>query len=345
MTKRHGTISEGDREFHAQVAHNYFRYLMPLLSITVLSALPSTSGNGKPILLALTFMTLLSSLVYRRLKPAQLAPFRLGFALLAIAFVLSIGVAGWFTPLPADPLQISVLYSFTPVTILGWYFLFYDRPKLAHATSTGMAVAVMVTLWRWTTQQPELLGDAPQMLFLLCLVEIYFGLMITQLNRQLIAGQQELQRDPLTGLKNRRAFATDSPHFAAPASLAILDIDHFKAVNDTYGHPAGDRVLRAVGDVMLDRIEEGSEVYRWGGEEFVVLFRCDGSGRLLTWLEEVRAEIACRSFVAGQHVTLSAGVSHISVGKSPEQAFAEADAALLRAKREGRNRVLVHSEG
>lgn len=165
---------------------------------------------------------------------------------------------------------------------------------------------------------------------------------------RLAEAEKEARSDPLTRLPNRRAF---EDHLAAMTerggllSLAICDIDRFKAVNDTHGHGVGDRVLRMVADVLRAKCE-GHMVARIGGEEFVILF--DGldpaAGGLI--LEEARAELSGRQFkVRGTDaplglVTFSAGIASCDAEQA-EPPLKRADALLYQAKNGGRNMVVV----
>lgn len=126
-------------------------------------------------------------------------------------------------------------------------------------------------------------------------------------------------------------------------SVVMLDLDHFKLVNDTYGHPAGDKVIKAVAHLLRQRLRKTDAVGRYGGEEFVaVLPRCSGEeARAL--LDDVRQRMRDITFTADQrsfNVTLSAGIAVYRPGvERAEQLLQEADTALYRAKAEGRNRI------
>lgn len=159
-----------------------------------------------------------------------------------------------------------------------------------------------------------------------------------------IVAQRLANTDPLTGLLNRRAFldmAIDKP---GRQRLLLLDIDHFKRINDRCGHDAGDDVLRAVAAVMQQCRPPNSLVVRLGGEEFGLLAPCEGSAvdlpeRLLAALRSVRSS-------DGKQVTASLGVAE---GVVPDETgwkhlYRQADLALYRAKNDGRNRVCRSSE-
>jgi diguanylate cyclase (GGDEF)-like protein len=172
-------------------------------------------------------------------------------------------------------------------------------------------------------------------------------------NRALAAANAHLQAlsttDPLTGLPNHRTLhrAVDQElerarRYSRPCSLLVLDVDHFKALNDTYGHPAGDAALREFSQVVRRTLRGIDLVGRWGGEEFLaVLPETDGPLALET-AERVRDAVAGHTFPAGggSHVTCSIGVAtYPSDGADRAELVAAADRALYAAKRLGRNQV------
>ncbi len=158
-------------------------------------------------------------------------------------------------------------------------------------------------------------------------------------------------RDAVTGLHNRRYAEQTLPQSLArcvakrvPMSIAIIDVDHFKDVNDTHGHPVGDRVLRELARAMLDEVPS-SMLARIGGEEFLILLPGLASDQAFAHTERLRAACAYASVSTREgalHITVSAGIATIEDGTRSVEALMEAaDAALYRAKREGRNRTCV----
>lgn len=164
--------------------------------------------------------------------------------------------------------------------------------------------------------------------------------------RQVAALQHELReqalRDPLTGLHNRRALqARFAQGVTAPFVLALVDVDHFKRINDSAGHAVGDRVLQALAQRLQAGLRRDDEVYRVGGEEFLVLLPGAGLAAALQRLEALRQQVAGEALVdpVGR-VTISIGVAAATAaGATLDPLYAAADAALYRAKAEGRDRV------
>ncbi|MBF0463212.1 MAG: diguanylate cyclase [Magnetococcales bacterium] len=162
-------------------------------------------------------------------------------------------------------------------------------------------------------------------------------------------------RDPLTNLYTRfylresaaRLFEMQDRDPRTQLSVAMFDLDFFKSVNDTYGHGAGDEVLRALGRILLSETRTLDIPVRVGGEEFVLLMVGSGVQESLDVAERIRvrvAELALPGVLAGRAFTISAGVSLRHPKESLEAAMEKADAALYRAKQGGRNRVLLATD-
>ncbi|WP_241491788.1 GGDEF domain-containing protein [Sphingomonas endophytica] len=153
--------------------------------------------------------------------------------------------------------------------------------------------------------------------------------------------------DPLTDLPNRRAFdeAFAALHRDTPVTVAICDIDHFKRINDSFGHAVGDRVIRMVAQTLGS--EKGPLVARYGGEEFAVLFEGVPLDEAAKTIERLRSTIADRRPRVRETgeligtISFSAGVAEGRVGEGRAALMARADAALYRAKDQGRARTIT----
>lgn len=161
-------------------------------------------------------------------------------------------------------------------------------------------------------------------------------------------------RDPLTGIANRRRFdevlertLADAKRTKIPVGVAMLDLDHFKTVNDVYGHPEGDKVLRLAVERWLSAVRPADLLARLGGEEFAVLIPGADAARSKDVAERLRARLAAKPFPVRRGtvqlpMTVSIGVAVAERGAgTPSKLLSSADAALYRAKRDGRNRVVV----
>lgn len=157
--------------------------------------------------------------------------------------------------------------------------------------------------------------------------------------------------DPLTELPNREAYNERVDiewqrwqRYAHPLTLAVCDLDHFKKINDTFGHQAGDRVLKIISRSIAQRLREVDFFGRYGGEEFVVIMPETSAKQALGVLEKIRAAIAKTAFNykdAPLTISLSMGITEFRPGDTVESAFARADKALYAAKAAGRNQCQV----
>lgn len=159
--------------------------------------------------------------------------------------------------------------------------------------------------------------------------------------------------DPLLNIYDKGSFEIDLAHALGvaqatgrDAALILVDIDHFKRINDSLGHPMGDSVLVGVARILAERIGERGEAYRWGGEELAVLLpRCDASAAVAI-AQDIRHSVETKEFDQGVRVTVSCGVATYATNtRTPHDLVASADAALYAAKSAGRNVVRVAGTG
>lgn len=175
------------------------------------------------------------------------------------------------------------------------------------------------------------------------------------------------ERDTLTGLLNRKTFdesflkatsAQDSPHVIQQMAadgrrheasthrywLGLIDIDHFKSVNDNFGHLIGDEVLLLLSRLMRSSFRFHDRLYRFGGEEFVVLMRCANEVDAAQALERMRSNTASYPFPQVGQITISIGFTEVKLADTPSGAFERADKAVYFAKQHGRNQVQSYAE-
>lgn len=243
------------------------------------------------------------------------------------------------TPLP-QPAQLALLLA---VLILGARLLMrrlpLDAGYLAALLGTGLA-------WHWI--------DEPVAFPLLSSAAVLALGMAAMQNSYRLAFLDEL-----TGLPSRRALKERCRRLGRHYAIAMLDIDHFKKFNDTFGHDVGDQVLRMVASVLAD-VGGGGQAFRYGGEEFTVVFKGAGVEQAAPALEALRAAVAGRPFrvrspdrpkhkpknpsrfgrTEDVAITISIGVAErTDESRTPEAVIKAADLALYRAKEQGRNRV------
>lgn len=173
----------------------------------------------------------------------------------------------------------------------------------------------------------------------------------TELTQALARIRELATRDELTGLINRRHMAELMEHehqrcirSGQTFCLAMLDIDHFKAVNDAHGHAVGDAVLRAVAHEAQRHVRSSDVLARWGGEEFVLMMSDARAPLARGGLDRLHQRVGGLRILHGQAalgVTLSGGLAEHHAGETVEQTLERADRALYEAKAQGRNRVVV----
>lgn len=158
--------------------------------------------------------------------------------------------------------------------------------------------------------------------------------------------KEQAMTDPLTGAFNRRhldcrlqAAIARRNRTGEPASLLLFDVDHFKGINDTMGHAAGDQVLKRLVALVTGRARKLDVLFRVGGEEFLLLLPGSAHDGALTVAESLRHAIAVADLLHGRRLSVSIGVSELQRGQSAGAWMEDADAALYRAKQGGRNRV------
>jgi diguanylate cyclase (GGDEF)-like protein/PAS domain S-box-containing protein len=158
--------------------------------------------------------------------------------------------------------------------------------------------------------------------------------------------EQLARTDPVTGLMNRRAAeevlereTSRAERFGSRISVALIDLDHFKQVNDRHGHAAGDEALRATAQVIIAAMRGADAAARWGGDELLAILPATGLEGARSFAERVRAAVERLSPSVMHGATLSVGVAELQPGEDWSDAVRRADARLYQAKDAGRNRV------
>lgn len=262
------------------------------------------------------------------------------------------------------------------VWAVGWdsgfhYYLLILLPVILTSPLNGWAVKVALSLapaclyvaldWGWRHATPWHPIDASTLaqlhsfnlvatMAILGMLTVLYVTLIQETERRL---HEAATTDSLTGLLNRRSMQ-EALHMAVargkrqqhPLTVIMVDIDHFKALNDGWGHALGDEALQAVAQVLKGGLREVDHVARWGGEEFLIVLpvtSLEAAQPVAERLRQAVADLHIRAPIDGTRIPLSVtlGLSHILLDEAPDQAIQRADAALYEGKALGRNRVVV----
>lgn len=290
-------------------------------------------------------------------RPMRLLPECVSLLILAWAVVLTVMDQAISTSINAfvnAAVGVSIVFLLRPrsaivILVSGWCALAWSlglttdnaallaTNRMNAASASALALLVSVLLWR-RYAQAELLQRA-----------------LTETNRQLELQRAELEtlatRDPLTGLFNRREFVRQAQEELARAqrqgtalSLLMVDLDHFKSINDRFGHPVGDEVLRHVARLMTHAIRKTDRVARFGGEEFVLLLPDTPEADALHLANKLRQTLADTPIVSlGIPVTASIGLACMpeSTVQTLDALLQHTDRAMYQAKHQGRNQTVV----
>jgi diguanylate cyclase (GGDEF)-like protein len=273
------------------------------------------------------------------------------------------GFAGVLGKTPAPDLDISSFFVNPRLAELGTMQSEDDAPLYEGLFTVGDADSETCTIRGGLYREGDCLllaaeHDAVELLAtnrkLLELNESLAAMKATlmQANRNLRASEARVRElahtDALTGAANRRRFdetlaaeVVRAERYGSPLSVVFADLDHFKTVNDQWGHPAGDEVLRQFVQIMKADVRPSDLVARSGGEEFAILMPHTGAEAAVACAERIRLTFkTCTVAGVGQTVTSSFGVTHYERGEPQKQFLRRADRALYQAKESGRDRVV-----
>lgn len=282
---------------------------------------------GLAALFAATAIMLLINVwaVNKRHKP--FIPFAPVVAGLTLAVCISVWVQG----------HNGVLWSY-PVLFIGFFIL---SRRLANLI--GLALILGVSLATWQSIGVSLASRVATTLFLNF---VMINLVLNVLDHLYEALTRQALLDPLTGAYNRRQFQKRINALAGASQertfLLVFDIDHFKRINDAYGHDVGDDVLKAIVELTHTVKRPEDELFRLGGEEFALLLPRAAPERAVQIGEAVRRRVESARLIPHQDaaVTVSIGVAERRVADGADRWYKQADLALYAAKRQGRNRVV-----
>jgi len=254
---------------------------------------------------------------------------------------LLIGLIGWFDFFSGTELRVFPLY-YAPISLLAW-----------NAGRAGALVAAATSSLAWLAFNlaAGMSFSSPFIWFantiVLAASFTVVGLLISSLKQALLRERALSRTDPLTSLMNTRAFYEDGTRVLAlcqrkqhPLTLAYLDLDNFKGVNDTLGHEAGDTLLRSVAEVLKASTRPSDLCARLGGDEFIVLLAETDPAEARTALERLRLLLASRLEAVSVPVTCSIGaIAFEQAPGSMEAVVRAADALMYEAKSGGKNRL------
>ncbi len=279
--------------------------------------------------IAVTFVLVLVGPRLPRWGLAPLGP--IGVVMIAYALVA--------TPGAGDG---AVLYIWP---VLWTTFFFGRRGAISIVALTGVAHAVTLLLLPAASSYP---GRWVDVMISVSVVSVVILMLVHRNDLLLMRLTDEARTDALTGLLNRRGFDERASLELArarredrPIAVVTFDIDHFKRINDEWGHEIGDRVLARIGGLLAGRCRDIDVAARFGGEEFVVLLPGCSSSDAEDFAERVRSAFAATDSTGLPTVRASAGVLAVVAPNSIEQLLQGADSALYRAKRAGRDRTEI----
>ena len=286
-----------------------------------------------------------------RLQDPSMTQWQIRYALAcnAAAYVL-LGQARGVTPVILSLVLMFGIFGMTARQLAA---------NMAYALLVFAAALATVAMLDEPGRSPALEAAHGAMIVLVLMGSTFIAIRLQRIRRRLM--QQKHQRishlathDELTGLVNRRHMAElirmelqRCERAGRPLVLAILDLDHFKSINDSEGHAAGDQVLQAFARTVQATVRNTDMLARWGGEEFVLMLYDSDAASALGLLERVRAKVQAMELPfdgRSVRVTVSMGVALSRPGEPLERLLERADVALYEAKSQGRNRVVLQDE-
>ncbi len=324
--------------------------------------LPGISVKGQIVFHAIAFLLPVNLVILSLMKERGIFTFH-GIFRISLIILLPVTLAA-FARLHSEPMLAYLTMHIVPLPLL-------DRTALAQPALIAFILAFLILGIKFFINQ-----GAKESGFFWALLILFFSLLSVKPGMEsefyftvagfillvsiIEASHAMAFRDELTGLPARRALKEDLLKLGNHYVLAMVDIDHFKQFNDTYGHDVGDQVLRMVA-TKLARVSGGGKSFRYGGEEFTVIFPGRYADHAKSHLEDLRQEIESTGFIIRRRlrppkkpkriresrnpiksvsVTISIGMAFRDErNRTPQEVIKAADKALYRAKKQGRNRL------
>ncbi len=258
-----------------------------------------------------------------------------------VLFLCSLFTVFSFASLRSTPVQTGIMWTAMALGLAG-LFLLTDKP-IAMPHGNRLERFATLTVFILTIGRCMFLGIFSSSLK----KSLYLsGLKLKEAYKRI---EELAELDELTGAFNRRCIMrmldeeiARAARSGSACSIALIDLDHFKQVNDTHGHATGDEVLRTFSITMFANIRSADHFGRYGGEEFLLVLpdmQPDGAARAVDRLRAIIADLDWSAFSPGMQVTLSAGVTTLRPNETADLFLARADSALYAAKAQGRNRI------
>lgn len=298
---------------------------------------------------------ILLPIAFVRLAQGTMAHAAVDFAV--VAFIVGATIHAWRGG-DLDRLGVMVAIAVAAggclvatISPAGLFWLYPILMAIAFMVRPRTALPLYAGVLLWLVIESEALARTGQPLATLAalVVNAVFAMIFAQRTG---AQREQLEQlatlDALTGAENRRALETELEiaiagfrRDARPVALAVLDLDHFKTINDRFGHDEGDRVLQRFVQLVQASVRRTDRLYRYGGEEFVLLMPATDELGLQLAMSHLRSQIRGGLAVRGEPVTVSIGGAILRPGERREAWFSRADDALYRAKEAGRNRLEI----
>ncbi len=338
------------------------------LSLAYFYAYP-TPGSHWVIVLGSMLIVSGISLQFTGIKAfkEERSDWRIVLLIICVALFLNVWFGVIHPDISARAIANSFLFSIIYAACARALLIRIEPPLRTAYWFTGLSFTVLavvmlvrgVVIWR---SLPESYGIYintplnPVSFFIACMIQlcVTFGFLL-MLNYRLITDLQKIaSRDALTGALNRRSLEAEATRLKARClrtgetlAVMMIDIDHFKLINDHYGHPVGDEVLRRLADITQNSIRPDDYFSRYGGEEFCILLRATTENEAWELAERLRQDYAKFILNVGGksvNITVSIGVADsTSIGLEFTSLVSAADQALYRAKQDGRNQVVSYS--
>lgn len=234
---------------------------------------------------------------------------------------------------------VGILWCYPAV--IAFYMILPERK--AWIANVALLVIALPTAWN--------IIEAPlaiRMTATLLAVSVFSAIFTRVINEQQDQLQQMVATDPLTGLFNRTLLQISleqviqqNNRTGEPMTLVTLDLDHFKKINDTLGHDAGDKALQSIAELLKNRLRRIDKIFRLGGEEFLAILHGTDAENGQQIAEELRKAVESLTLFHKQHLTVSIGVATLQAGEEWSTWMKRSDENLYRAKQEGRNCVVI----